>query len=107
MYFPPQATACVVALAVLCTTAAPVRAGDWPQWRGPNRNGISEEQLPPQASKNIGGKRAWTAEVGTGFSSIAVAGDHLFTSGHQKGQDTLYCLKAGDGSVVWLSLIHI
>ena len=101
MYFPPQATACVVALAVLCTTAAPVRAGDWPQWRGPNRNGISEEQLPPQASKNIGGKRAWTAEVGTGFSSIAVAGDHLFTSGHQKGQDTLYCLKAGDGSVVW------
>jgi len=101
MYFPPQATACVVVLAVLCTTAAPVRAGDWPHWRGPNRNGISEEQLPPQASKNIGGKRAWTAEVGTGFSSIAVAGDHLFTSGHQKGQDTLYCLKAGDGSVVW------
>ncbi len=101
MRFPDQTTVCAVVLSALSATPATLRAGDWPHWRGPNRNGISEEQLPPQALKNIGGKLAWTVEVGTGFSCLTVVGDRLFTTGHQKGQDTLYCLNTGDGSVVW------
>ena len=88
-------------LACLCATVLPSQAGDWPHWRGPERNGISTENLPPEALGNIAGKIAWKAEVGTGFASVSVVGDRLFTTGHRKGSDTIYCLSTKDGSILW------
>jgi outer membrane protein assembly factor BamB len=43
----------------------------------------------------------WQAEVGTGFSSFAVAQGRVFTLGHQDEKDTVYCLEAGTGRVLW------
>ncbi|MEE3179744.1 MAG: PQQ-binding-like beta-propeller repeat protein [Verrucomicrobiota bacterium] len=88
-------------LACLCSAALPSQGGDWPHWRGPDRNGISPENLPAGALNNIGGKIVWKAEVGTGFASVSVVGDRLFTTGHRKGTDTVYCLSTKDGSILW------
>ena len=81
--------------------ALPSPGGDWPHWRGPQRNGISDEVLPAEALRNIGGKVRWKIEAGTGFASCSVVGDRLFTTGHQDGQDTLFCVNTGDGSTLW------
>src|ERR1041385_9567535 len=50
---------------------------DWPQWRGPSRNGISPENLAPFPPE--GPKLLWSAAVGTGFSSLSINGSRLFT----------------------------
>ncbi len=72
--------------------------GHWPHFMGPNSTGAIAQSgvLDPQKIAPL-----WTAAVGTGFSSVAVVGDRLFTMGNADETDTVYCLSAADGSVVW------
>lgn len=78
-------------------------AGDevpWPGWRGPQRDGISRE-----TSWSVEGAEAplWRAEVGLGYSSVAVGGGHLFTLGwvEERGNDVVWALDAESGDVLW------
>jgi outer membrane protein assembly factor BamB len=85
----------------LALAAATARADDWPQWRGPRRNGISAEtgwlsQWPPS-----GPKRVWSAQVGEGYSSVAVVGGRVYTMGNTSNQDTVICLNAKTGAPIW------
>ena len=62
----------------LLVAGAPVRADDWPQWRGPMRDGVWREdgvleQFPPE-----GPPVRWRTPVGPGFSGPAVAGGQVF-----------------------------
>lgn len=76
-------------------------AGDWPKWRGPNEDGIStEKDLRTDWDANPL-KKLWTAEVGTGFSSVSVSGGRLYTMGHAGGKDTVHCLDAVSGKSLW------
>lgn len=77
------------------------RASDWPQWRGPQRNGISAETNWLREWPADGPKAAWKAEVGLGFSSIVVANQRAVTLGHADDQDTVTCLDANTGKVIW------
>jgi outer membrane protein assembly factor BamB len=77
---------------------SPTRGADWPQWRGPNRNGTVDGKLP---GEELAFDTRWTAEVGTGFSSIAIAGERIFTTGNRDGEETLWCLDAANGQSVW------
>jgi outer membrane protein assembly factor BamB len=86
-------------LAALLVT--PLKAADWPQWRGPRRDGISSETGWLTRWPGLGPKRLWTAQVGEGFSSVAVTGGRLYTMGNASGRDTVYCLAAGTGRPVW------
>ena len=43
----------------------------------------------------------WRASVGTGFSSLAVVGGRAFTLGNRNGVDTVYCLDASTGAILW------
>jgi outer membrane protein assembly factor BamB len=77
-----------------------VRAGDWPQWRGPNRDSISAEKLRlpwPEASPRV----LWTASVGTGFSGVSISRSRAYTMGNTNGQDTVWCLDTRSGNAVW------
>jgi len=74
-------------------------AMDWPQWRGPNRNGISSETIPPFSPE--GPKLIWTAAVGAGFSSCAITGGRLYTMGNANEQDIIWCLDAATGRDIW------
>jgi outer membrane protein assembly factor BamB len=82
----------------LCLTAS---ANDWPNWRGPNYNGISSETGWNTKWPADGPKRLWKASVGTGFSSMSVVGDHVYTMGNTADQDTVYCFDAKTGKTVW------
>jgi outer membrane protein assembly factor BamB len=84
---------------LLAATAASLRAADWPQWRGPRRDGISSETGWHWPAG--GPRRLWAARVGEGFSSVAVKGGRLYTMGNAGDKDTVYCLAAGTGKVVW------
>ncbi len=76
-------------------------ADDWPQWRGPNRNGISgETNLNWQWPKD-GPKVLWRATVGAGHSQIAVVGNRTFTLGNKSNEDTVYCLDASTSVIIW------
>src|SRR5215218_991132 len=52
--------------------------GDWPEYRGPKRDGVSHETAWTTEWPADGPKQLWKAAVGGGFSSVSVAGDRLF-----------------------------
>ncbi len=81
--------------------AIPIWAGaeDWPHWRGPNRDGISREDLPEELPAEL--PVLWTAEVGIGFSSFSSVGDRVLTMGHADGKDTVWCFDVATGAVRW------
>lgn len=84
----------------LIALAASVHAVDWPQWRGPLRNGISAE-VGWFSGWGNGPRRRWAVEVGEGFSAVAVVGLRVFTLGNAGGKDTIYCLNADTGKPIW------
>lgn len=80
--------------------AASIHAADWPNWRGPAHNGISEETIGTTFPGD-GPKVVWKASVGTGFSSFAVAGGRAYTLGWADDKDTVFCLDAKSGKELW------
>jgi outer membrane protein assembly factor BamB len=88
-------------LVLACMFLGLARADDWPQWRGPNRNGISAETGWLDQWPAGGPTIAWKAGVGTGFSSFAVAGGRVFTMGHADGSDAVFCFDAETGKTLW------
>ena len=84
------------ALAILCL---PAEGEDWPNWRGPRFDGISKETLPAKLPETLPIK--WRANVGIGFSSFAVSGGRVLTMGNTDDRDTVWCLDARTGDVLW------
>ena len=71
----------------------------WPNFRGPDHNGISKESILPWPK--TGPKQLWKKSVGKGYSSIAVAEGRIYTMGNTQGTDTVWCLDAKSGREVW------
>lgn len=75
---------------------------DWPQWRGPNRDGISKEtgllkQWPAQGPPLV-----WKAAgAGRGYSSFAIANGRLFTMGLRGEREYIIALAIANGKEVW------
>jgi outer membrane protein assembly factor BamB len=74
---------------------------DWPNYRGPNRDGSSAETGWTADWPKEGPKQLWKASAGTGFSSISVVGNRAYTMGYSGGKDTVFCIDADNGTVVW------
>jgi len=80
-----------------------VRADDWPQWRGPQRNGSSQEKgLLAQWPKN-GPALLWSvADLGAGYSTPAVVGDRLYLLGNDGLENEFVEARSvKDGQRVW------
>lgn len=85
--------------ALLLTTAA--AAGDWPQWRGPQRDGVAVGETISTTFPGDGPQVLWRRGVGPGHSSPIVGGDRLYLF-HQDGtQEAVECLSAADGKTLW------
>ncbi len=82
---------------VLATTAT---AADWPNWRGPNHTGISRESAF-QKRWNQPIPLVWERDIGAGFSSFACVKGRLYAAGTANRYQTLYCLAADTGEVIW------
>lgn len=81
--------------------ATGVRADDWPQWRGSNHNGLSAEANWEARWPGGAPRQLWKVSVGIGFSSVAVSKRRVFTMGNVNGFDTVHCLDAITGRVIW------
>jgi outer membrane protein assembly factor BamB len=97
----PLVSAAPAALAILLV-AAPALASDWPGWRGANRDGLSTETGLLQQWGPQGPPLAWKATgIGTGYSSVAVAGDRIYTSGDKDGEQRVFALDRNGGRILW------
>ncbi len=85
---------------LLLWLACVARGGDWPQWRGPNRDGNSTERINYDWDSN-GPPVLWRARVGTGFSSFAISGGRAYTMGNTNNEDSVWCFDAKAGTVLW------
>lgn len=84
---------------LLAGIASSARA-DWPNFFGPKFDGKSEETGYKKELKEAP-KPIWEKQVGSAFSSFAVVGDRLYTCGESDKQQTLLCLDANNGNVIW------
>ena len=92
----------LIHLGIFATTfALPVLAADWPQWRGPSRDGISTESGWSVSWPKEGLKQSWKAEVGAGYGAVSVSKGRLYVMGNTADKDTVYCLDASTGKEVW------
>ena len=78
-----------------------VKGADWPNWRGPDHDGISKEQPPrPNFSKIL-----WRKDIGVGFSSLAISGGRVFALGcsgnKNDNKETFFCLSEETGKTLW------
>ncbi|MFY7951411.1 MAG: PQQ-binding-like beta-propeller repeat protein [Armatimonadaceae bacterium] len=94
-----------ISLAVVAAAlAADTKPADWPQWRGPNRDGVSTETGLLQEWPKDGPTKAWSVKgCGGGYSTVAVAGGFIYGSGKIDGKDVVWCRTEKDGKPVWSS----
>ncbi len=97
----PVRLSCVALALVLA--AIPLRAADWPHWRGlqrdsstPESSGWDEDAWPP-------GKPAWQTDVGQGSATPLLVGGRLYAHGWADGTDSVRCLDALSGKPLWTS----
>jgi outer membrane protein assembly factor BamB len=81
----------------------PVLAHDWPQWRGPQRNGISQETGLLQEWPKDGPKLHWKiTDAGSGYSTPSVVGDRLYLLGSEGVENEFVAAFAvKDGHRIW------
>lgn len=99
-------------LAGLCLLASAAfgqmsdRIGDWPQWRGLNRDGISRETGFLKSWPEGGPKLAWAIrDVGVGYAGPALVGDRLYLLGDLPDGCHVLALERATGRLVWKSRI--
>jgi len=93
------------ALLVACVTLTAEQtpqAGDWPQWRGPSRTGVSTETGLAQQWPSGGPPVVWTAPgLGAGYGAVAVKGTRVFVQGLRGNQTMVHSLNRADGKYLW------
>ena len=95
-----------VARPLLCASISLVlglqaRADDWPQFLGPERNGISREVALSEDWPDGGPRVVWQMDVGDGFSGPVVADGRLILFHRLDGQEVVEALDAQSGESVW------
>lgn len=96
--------AVTLAAAILTATAVASNqtTGDWPQWRGPNRDGRSAEtglltSWPPEGPRLV-----WKASgAGTGYSSMSTSEGRLYTVGARGGREYVHAFDVATGRKLW------
>jgi outer membrane protein assembly factor BamB len=90
-----------VVLAVTLSAALAVEGGDWSQYRGPHRNGVSSETGLLRSWPASGPEIAWRVALGEGYSGIAVQGERVYTLYGREGDEWAAAFEAASGKEVW------
>ena len=84
------------------TVVSAQKPGNWPQWRGLNRDGVSTETGMAKQWPESGPAVAWQVDnVGVGYSSIAVHDGRFFTQGDLNGVEYIIAVSEQDGRLLW------
>ena len=101
---------CLTALA-----AVPSFAADWPQWLGPNRDGVWNEDGILESLPKEGPKVLWRKPINPGYAGPAVVGDRIYVMDRinkdpdpkaekgkgQPGSERVLCLDLKTGDTIW------
>lgn len=98
-----QTSLTALTLAMPLLLAAGVRADDWPQWRGPHRDGVWRETGILASIPESGLKVRWRARVGNGYSGPVVAQGRVFVTDHQHRPEVerVLCFEEATGKPLW------
>ena len=76
------------------------RSADWPQWRGPNRDGAAASFVEPKPwPEKL--TRKWKADVGLGYASPLIVGNRLYLFSRQGQDEVMSALDVDSGKVLW------
>ncbi|MCA9269195.1 MAG: PQQ-like beta-propeller repeat protein, partial [Planctomycetales bacterium] len=91
---------CLVSLS-LAAQAVAQSASDWPQFLGPQRNGVSPETGLIETWPQGGPREVWRVKGGVGMSGLAVSRGRLVTMVQSSGKQNVICLQAKTGKTIW------
>lgn len=93
-------------IAALALALAPaLAAADWPQWRGPGRDGVWSETGIIDAFAGSDLQPVWSAPVGPGYSGPTVAGDRVYLTDRvaaPEPQERVVCFDRRTGRQLWV-----
>jgi outer membrane protein assembly factor BamB len=91
------------ALALLMMTAGNTAPeAEWPQWRGPLRNGISSATGLLKQWPEKGPAAVWSiTNLGEGYGSLAIRADRIYVQGTKGAESAVFCLNRADGKTIW------
>ena len=76
--------------------------GQWNQWRGPNRDGISTEKGLLESWPDEGPPVVYSVKgLGKGMASVAIANGKILTMGNKDGNTRVFCLNQSNGQIEW------
>jgi outer membrane protein assembly factor BamB len=78
-----------------------IGAGDWPDFRGPNRDGVVSGEKIATDWKQHPPRLIWRHRVGPAWSSITLVAGRLFTEEQRGEKETVVCYDARDGHEIW------
>ena len=88
---------------IAVSAALSATASDWPQWRGPQRNGLSRETGLLKEWPKDGPKLLWQVkDIGSGYSTPAVVGERIYVLGNEGVENEfVQALAMKDGKRIW------
>src|SRR5688572_17393226 len=95
--------ACLAAVGLLVGSSALVQSQasrDWPQFRGPNRNGVAAGFTAPKVWPDQL-KRQWKVEVGDGYATPILVSERLYAFTRQGANEVMQALDARTGASLW------
>jgi len=106
LFHPIPAALVLSGLAALAALAAPTLPGEWPQWRGPERNAVSTEKGLLKSWPEGGPRLAWKAQgLGGGYGSLSIAGGRIYGMGYRGAEEIVWARDAKTGEEVWSTRI--
>jgi outer membrane protein assembly factor BamB len=86
----------ILGVALSCAT----HAQDWPQWRGPKRDGVVPATHAPKSWPDSL-RRVWRVEIGEGYSSPIVAEGRVFIHSRRDPEEVVSALDRASGKILW------
>ena len=96
-------------LSLLLVLTGSTSAGDWPWWRGPQRNGIADPNQDPPIDLANPASVKWSVDVpGRAHGSACVAGDRVFLTSADEEQKTqaIHGFDRATGALLWTTVVH-
>src|SRR3990172_9591407 len=94
------------AMHIVPTGTAAAVVNDWPQWKGPDRSGVSAETGLLKEWPKSGPPVVWSiAGLGKGYGTVAILADRIYVQGLQGKDSVVFCLNRANGRTLWTKSI--
>lgn len=89
-------------LAAAAISTPLISASDWPQWRGPSRDGLSSDTGLRKSWPSDGPPVLWTINtLGDGYGTVSLAANHIYIQGRSGSDSVVHCLDRSNGKTIW------